>query len=66
MATQTKLTVSLGGANLKDVAIAAGTVTTNGDTLELNIDQNKMRKGDCLLLLDKLRDKIFAGPWPLR
>lgn len=65
MGTQNKLTVSLGGANLKDVAVSAGTVTTNGDTLELNIDQSKMRKGDCLLLLDKLRDKVFASKWPL-
>lgn len=65
MATQNKLTVSLGGYRLQDVTVGAGTTTTDGDTLELNIDQNKMTKGDCLQLLDKLRQKVFNSKWPL-
>ena len=64
-ATQAKLTVALGGNNLKDVAVAAGTTIAGGDAMELNIDQLKMTKGDAINMLDKLRDKLVASKWPL-
>lgn len=62
---QVKLTVSRGKVALKDVAVSAGTAISGSDAMELNIDQTKMSKGDVLVLLDAVRAKIFASPWPL-
>lgn len=62
---QVKLTVSRGKQALKDVAISAGTAITGSDAMELNIDQTKISKGDALVMIDALRAKIFASPWPM-
>ena len=65
MATQKKLTIQLGGNRLQDVVSTAGTTTTNGDTIEINVDQNKMTKGDFINLLDKVKQYAIANKWPL-
>ncbi|WP_156360198.1 MULTISPECIES: hypothetical protein [unclassified Sphingomonas] len=62
---QVKLTVSRGKQALKDVAVAAGTAIAGSDAMELNIDQTKISKGDALVMVDALRAKIFASPWPM-
>lgn len=62
---QVKLTVSRGKQALKDVAVSAGTAITGSDAMELNIDQTKISKGDALVMVDALRAKIFASPWPM-
>ena len=62
---QVKLTVSRGKVALKDVSVSAGTAISGSDAMELNIDQTRMTRGDVLKLIDALRAKIFASPWPL-
>jgi len=62
---QVKLTVTRGKPHIKDIAGAAGTPIGASDAMELNIDQTKMSKGDALVMIDGLRAKIFASPWPL-
>lgn len=62
---QVKLTVTRGKPNIKDITVAAGTAITGSDAMELNIDQTKLSKGDAIVMLDNLRAKIFASPWPL-
>jgi len=62
---QVKLTVTRGKPHIKDIAVAAGTPITGSDAMELNIDQTKISKGDALTMIDNLRAKIYASPWPL-
>lgn len=60
-----KLTIVRGKPNLKDVAVAAGSSEAQSDTISVNIDHTKMTKGDVLLALDLIRQKIHASKWPL-
>lgn len=60
-----KLTVQRGKRDLKDVVVAAGSAEAQSDTMSLNIDSTKLTKGEALLGLEQLRQKIFAGKWPL-
>jgi hypothetical protein len=62
---QVKLTVTRGKPQIKDIAVAAGTPIAGSDAMELNIDYTKIAKGDALVMIDNLRSKIFASPWPL-
>lgn len=64
MAFTAKLTIQRGKVALKDVAITAGAAEAQSDTISLNIDQTNMSKGDALMLVDEIRQKIFASPWP--
>lgn len=61
---QTKFTIQRGKVKLEDVAVAAGSAEAQSDTLSVNVDYTNMSKGDVLILLDEVKQKIFAGPWP--
>lgn len=65
-AAQVKLTLARGKRELKDVVIAAGSAEAQSDTMSLNIDYDKITKGDALLMIDKLKAKIHASKWPLQ
>jgi hypothetical protein len=60
-----KLTIQRGKNGLKDVTVAAGSNEAQSDTISINIDFTKMTKGDVLLELDLLKQKIFASKWPM-
>lgn len=60
----TKFTIQRGKIDLKDVAVAAGSAEAQSDTLSVNVDYTKITKGEVLLLLDEVKQKIHAGPWP--
>lgn len=62
---QVKLTVKRGAPNLKDVAVAAGAAEAQSDTMSLNIDYTKITKGDALIMIEALKQKIFASKWPM-
>lgn len=62
---QVKLSVQRGKVALKDVSVGAGTAIAGSEAMELNIDHTRMSKGDALVLIDALRAKIFASPWPM-
>ena len=62
---QVKLTVVRGKPQIKDIALSAGTPIAGSDAMELNVDFTKMAKGDAMTMIDELRAKIFASPWPL-
>lgn len=59
-----KFTVQLGKVDLKDVAVSAGSAEAQSDTLSVNIDYTNASRGDVILLLDEVQQKILAGPWP--
>lgn len=59
-----KFTVQLGKVDLKDVAVASGSSEAQSETLSVNIDHTNMTRGQVLILLDEVKAKIHAGPWP--
>lgn len=59
-----KFTVQLGKVDLKDVAVSAGSAEAQSDTLSVNIDYTKASRGNVILLLEEVQQKILAGPWP--
>jgi len=62
---QVKLTIQRGKNTLKDITVAAGTAEAQSDTMSLNIDFTKISKGDALMMIEVLEQKIFASKWPL-
>lgn len=59
-----KFTARRGLANNKDVIVAAGAAEAQSDTISLNVDYTNVRKGDVLIMIDAIRQKIHAGKWP--
>lgn len=54
-----KITIRL-GQRAEAATLAPGTSISGSDAMELTIDSTRMRKGDALLLLDKLAMVLFA------
>jgi hypothetical protein len=59
-----KYTGQRGKVNLADIAKTAGTAEAQRDTISVNMDIDKMSKGDALLLIAKIRDAIHTVKWP--
>lgn len=64
MAFTVKFTTQRGKNGLKDVVVAAGSAEAQSDTMSLNMDITKMTKGDALIQIEAIRQKIHAGKWP--
>lgn len=60
-----KLTVQRGKIELKDVVVAAGSAEAQSDTISVNIDHTNLTKGEAMLLLEEINQKIFSMPWPM-
>lgn len=61
---EAKFTVQRGKPDLKDVTIGAGAGEAQSDTVSLNIDYTALTKGEALLMVDNIKAKIAASPWP--
>ncbi len=61
---QYKFTIQRGKVDLKDVAVAAGAPEAQSDTLSVNIDVTALTKGEAVLMLEEVAQKIHAGLWP--
>lgn len=48
----------------KDVVVAAGSAEAQSDTISVNIDYTNMKKGDVLIQLEYIQQKIASGKWP--
>lgn len=59
-----KFTVQRGKVDLKDVTVAAGAAEAQTDTMSLNLDVTNLTKGEALLMIDEIKQKIFNAPWP--
>lgn len=64
MAFTAKFTIQRGKIDLKDVVVAAGSAEAQTDTISVNVDVTKLTKGETLILLDEIKQKIHAGKWP--
>lgn len=62
MAFQTELTIAL-GRKAQDIAEEEGT-GSGADAITVNIDADKMTKGDAVELLGEIQRQILEGPWP--
>lgn len=65
MPFQAKFTAEL-GTRPEDAVLAAGSdIAGSTDAIEVNIDATKMSRGDAVLLLEGIKQRILSGPWPL-
>ena len=61
---QAKFTVQRGKNAPKDITVVAGSAEAQSDTMSLNIDYTKITKGDAVIMIEGLQQKIIAGKWP--
>lgn len=61
MATQ-RFQLALGG-RAQDVVVSAGSAVAT-DTVQVNFDFTNMTKGEALLSLDYIKERVAEGPWP--
>jgi hypothetical protein len=61
MATQ-RFQLALGG-RAQDVVVSAGSAVAS-ETVQVNFDFTNMTKGDALLALDYIKERVSEGPWP--
>lgn len=59
-----KFTAQRGKIDLKDVAVAAGDAEVQSDTISINLDVTNLTRGEALIMIDNIRDKVHASPWP--
>ncbi|MEM8725015.1 MAG: hypothetical protein AAGE86_05780 [Pseudomonadota bacterium] len=59
-----KFTAQYGAPDLGDIAVGAGDAEAQSDTISVNLDVTDMGKAEALALIDKIKAKIFASPWP--
>lgn len=64
MAFPLKFTAQRGKVDLKDVTVAAGSAEAQTDTISVNMDITNMSKGEALILLEEIAQKIHSSPWP--
>lgn len=65
MAFTAKLTLTRGETRPGDVVITAGSAEAARDVISVNIDADKISKGEALIALDNIRAAIHAGRWPI-
>jgi hypothetical protein len=60
-----KLTVQRGKPELRQIIVTPGAAEAQSDTMSLNIDATHITKGDALMMICELEEKIQASKWPL-
>ena len=64
MAWQAKFTAARGKIDKGQIAIAAGEPEASRDVVSLNVDVDKISKGELLILIDNIRDAVAEAPFP--
>lgn len=59
-----KFTIQRGKMQAKDVVQAAGSAEAQTETLSVNIDYTRWTKGDVIIALESVIQKIQRGKWP--
>lgn len=65
MAFTRKFTATRGKPALGDIVISAGSAEGARDVISVNIDADKMSKGEAVLLIQSLADAVQASAWPV-
>lgn len=61
---QYKYTAAYGATDRGEVTVAAGDAEAQSDTISVNIDVTNMGRAEAIHVLDKIKAKIVAEPWP--
>lgn len=65
MAWTAKFTLSRGKPYKGDVVISAGSAEAARDVISLNIDADKITKGEALIAIDNIKAAVHAADWPV-
>lgn len=65
MAFTAKFTLTRGKPKAGDVVISAGAAEAGRDRISVNIDADKMTKGEAIVALDNIKSAIFSAKWPV-
>ncbi|KPH66330.1 hypothetical protein [Novosphingobium sp. ST904] len=65
MAFTAKFTFTRGKPRSGDIAITAGAAEAARDVISLNIDADKITKGEALIAIDNIKAAVFAARWPV-
>ncbi len=65
MAWTAKFTLSRGKPYKGDVVIGAGSAEAARDVISLNIDADKISKGEALIAIDNIKAAVHAADWPV-
>ncbi|WP_404480039.1 hypothetical protein [Novosphingobium sp. BL-52-GroH] len=60
-----KFTLTRGKPKAGDVVISAGAAEAGRDRISVNIDADKMTKGEAMTALDNIKAAIFSAKWPV-
>ncbi len=61
---QYKFTMQRGKPAMKDITVAAGTAEAQSDTISINIDVTKMTKGEAIVMIEAIEQKIIGSKFP--
>lgn len=59
-----KFTSQMGKPAPKDVALSAGSAEAQSDTVSINIDYTKAKRGDVILMIEAIKTRVLQGKWP--
>ncbi|WP_374414286.1 hypothetical protein [Novosphingobium colocasiae] len=65
MAFTAKFTATRGKPDAGDIVIGAGSAEAGRDIISLNIDADKVTKGEALIMIDNIKAAVFAARWPI-
>lgn len=65
MASTVKFTAVRGKPAVADIVISAGSAEAGHDTISLNIDADKLSKGEVLVMIDNIKAAVHAARWPV-
>jgi hypothetical protein len=59
-----KYTAKYGSTDRGQIIVAAGDAEAQSDTISINIDVTNMSRGEAIKIIDKIKAKILAEPFP--
>lgn len=65
MAFTAKFTMTRGKPRAGDVVITPGSAEAGRDIISLNIDADKLTKGETLIAIDNIKAAVLAARWPV-
>ena len=60
-----KLTWTRGKPNVGQIIKTAGSAEAGHDVISVNIDADKISRGDALIAIDNIKAALIKLPWPL-
>ena len=61
---QYKFTAKYGETDRGEIAVGAGDAEAQTETISVNLDVTNMGRAEAVHVIEKIKAKILAGPWP--